>query len=121
VTTVRDLANEESALNELISAIEAGRDIGPRVIKGGFMDGRSPYSGPTRVFVDTEEEARTAIAQYASKGFEQIKIYSSVKPELVPTLVRLAHEKGLRLSGHVPAFMTARQCCSAPLESLPEP
>jgi imidazolonepropionase-like amidohydrolase len=118
VTTVRDLANEERALNELIGAIEAGRAIGPRVIKAGFMDGRSPYSGPTRVFVDNEEEARTAIAQYASKGFEQIKIYSSIKPELVPALVRLAHEKGLRISGHVPAFMTARQFVEAGADEI---
>lgn len=118
VTTVRDLANEESALNELTSAIEAGRDIGPRVLKAGFLDGRSPYSGPTRVFVDSEDEARKAIEQYAGKGFEQVKIYSSVKPELVPTLVRLAHEKGLRLSGHVPAFMTARQFVEAGADEL---
>ncbi|HVG61584.1 MAG TPA: amidohydrolase family protein [Hyalangium sp.] len=118
VTTVRDLANEERSLNELISAIEAGRDIGPRVIKAGFVDGRGPYAGPTRVFADNEEEARKAIEHYASGGFEQIKIYSSIKPELVPTLVRLAHEKGLRLSGHVPAFMTARQFVEAGADEI---
>jgi hypothetical protein len=118
VTTVRDLANEERTLSELTAAIEDGRDIGPRVIRAGFMDGRSPYSGPTRVFVDTEEEARTAIDHYASKGFEQVKIYSSIKPELVPTLVKLAHAKGLRLSGHVPAFMTARQFVEAGADEI---
>jgi imidazolonepropionase-like amidohydrolase len=118
VTTVRDLANEERTLSELITAIEAGRDIGPRVIKAGFMDGRSPYSGPTRVFVDTEEEARKAVDHYAANGFEQIKVYSSVKPELVPTLVKLAHAKGLRISGHVPAFMTARQFVEAGVDEI---
>ena len=66
----------------------------------------------------TIEQGRKAIEQYASKGFEQIKIYSSVKPELVPTLVRLAHEKGLRLSGHVPAFMTARQFVEAGADEI---
>ncbi len=118
VTTVRDLANEERTLTELVTSIEEGRDIGPRVIKAGFMDGRSPYSGPTRVFVDTEEEARTAIEHYASKGFEQVKIYSSIKPELVPVLVKLAHARGLRLSGHVPAFMTARQFVEAGADEI---
>jgi imidazolonepropionase-like amidohydrolase len=68
--------------------------------------------------VDTEEEARTAVDHYASKGFEQIKIYSSIKPELVPVLVRLAHAKGLRLSGHVPAFMTARQFVEAGADEI---
>jgi len=39
----------------------------------------------------------------------QIKIYSSVKPELVPIIADRAHARGLRVSGHVPAFMSARQ------------
>jgi len=73
------------------------------------MDGRGPYAGPTKVFVDTEEEARAAIDNYARLGYSQIKIYSSIKPELVPKIIELAHAKGLRVSGHVPAFMTAEQ------------
>ena len=42
-------------------------------------------------------------------GFEQIKVYSSMKPELVPIIIAEAHQRGLRVSGHVPAFMTAEQ------------
>ncbi|HEY6930366.1 MAG TPA: amidohydrolase family protein, partial [Thermoanaerobaculia bacterium] len=40
---------------------------------------------------------------------EQIKIYSSVKPELVPIIAAEAHKNGMRVSGHVPAFMTMEQ------------
>jgi hypothetical protein len=40
----------------------------------------------------------------------QIKIYSSVKPELVPAIIDEAHKNGLRVSGHIPAEMTAAQC-----------
>jgi cytosine/adenosine deaminase-related metal-dependent hydrolase len=118
ITTVRDLANDEQALKGLITSIEAGRDIGPRVIKAGFMDGRSPYSGPTRVFVDDEAEARAAIEHYAANGFEQIKVYSSTQPGLVPEIVRLAHAQGLRVSGHVPAFMTAQQFVEAGADEI---
>ena len=32
-----------------------------------------------------------------------------MKPELVPAIIAEAHAKGLRVSGHVPAFMTASQ------------
>jgi imidazolonepropionase-like amidohydrolase len=39
----------------------------------------------------------------------QIKIYSSVKPELVPIIAEEAHRRGLRVSGHVPANMIAEQ------------
>src|SRR5690606_27189056 len=68
--------------------------------------------------VDTEEEARAAIANYKERGYEGIKIYSSIKPELVPTIIRLAHESGLKVSGHVPAFMNARQFVEAGADEL---
>ena len=109
VTSVRDLANDHESLLKIRQAIEAGREIGPRVVVRGFMDGPGPYAGPTRVLVDTEEEGRAAIENYAKLGYEGIKIYSSIKPELVPALIRIAHEKSLRVSGHVPAFMTAEE------------
>ena len=58
VTSVRDLANENDALQTLKRKIEANEELGPRIMMSGFMDGRGPYAGPTKVFVDTEEEAR---------------------------------------------------------------
>ncbi len=118
VTTVRDLANDAEQLSSLIDSIESGRDIGPRVIRAGFIDGRGPYAGPTKVFADTEAEMRKGINDYADAGFVQVKIYSSIKPELVPAAVRFAHERGLRLSGHVPAFMTARQFVEAGADEI---
>lgn len=109
VTSVRDMANDTEALFALKSKIEAGEEIGPRILMAGIMDGRGPYAGPTKVLVDTEEEARAAVDNYARLGYSQVKIYSSIKPELVPVIIARAHEKGLRVSGHVPAFMTAEQ------------
>lgn len=109
VTSVRDMGNDTDALLALKRKIESGDEIGPRIIMAGFMDGRGPYTGPTKVFVDNEAEARTVIDNYARLGYAQIKIYSSIKPELVPKIIALAHAKGLRVSGHVPAFMTAEQ------------
>lgn len=109
VTTVRDMANQEAALASMIASIEAGTDIGPRILRAGIIDGPGPFAGPTPVLVDTPEAAIAAVDKYAASGHVQIKIYSSVKPELVPVIVKAAHDKGLRVSGHVPAFMTARQ------------
>jgi hypothetical protein len=59
--------------------------------------------------VDTAAEAIEDVDWYADHGYVQIKIYSSVKPELVPLIADHAHARGLRVSGHVPAFMSARQ------------
>ena len=118
VTSVRDLANDTETLLALKAKFEAGGEVGPRVLMSGFMDGRGPYAGPTKVFVDTEEEARAAVDNYARLGFTGIKVYSSIKPELVPGIIRLAHSKGLRVSGHVPAFMTAEQFVRAGADEL---
>lgn len=109
VTTARDLANDMDQLLGLRARWQTGAAIGPRVIMAGFLDGPGPYAGPSRMLVVSREEAVAAIERYARLGYEQIKVYSSVDPELVPAIVERAHELGLRVSGHVPAFMTAEQ------------
>ncbi|HKS73727.1 MAG TPA: amidohydrolase family protein [Terriglobales bacterium] len=109
ITSVRDLANDIDQLGQMRARFDDGSEIGPRVLMAGFIDGRGPYAGPTKVFADTEQEARDDIDRYAKLGYVQIKIYSSVKPELVPKIAEMAHAHGMRVSGHVPAFMTAEQ------------
>jgi imidazolonepropionase-like amidohydrolase len=109
VTSVRDLANDMDMLLRLRKQYESGETIGPRIFMAGFIDGRGPYQGPTKVFADNEAEARAAIDKYSSLGYQQIKVYSSLKPELVAPIAAMAHAKGMRLSGHVPNGMTAEQ------------
>ena len=109
VTSVRDMANDIDQLGAMQRRFDEGSEIGPRVLKAGFLDGRGPYQGPTKVFADSEQEAKEDIDRYAQLGYVQIKIYSSIKPELVPAIARMAHEHGMRVSGHVPGFMTAQQ------------
>jgi imidazolonepropionase-like amidohydrolase len=110
VTTVRDMANDTDSLLARRKRIEEGKEIGTRIVIAGIIDGRGPFQGPTKVLVSTEEEARAAVDNYARLGYVQIKIYSSVKPELVPAIIDEAHKKGLRVSGHIPAEMTAAEC-----------
>jgi imidazolonepropionase-like amidohydrolase len=109
VTSVRDMANDIDAVGALKAQYASTQLVGPRVINAGFIDGRGPYQGPTKVFADTPEEAVADIQKYKSLGYEQIKVYSSLKPELVPGIAAETHRLGMRLSGHVPAFMTAEQ------------
>ncbi len=109
VTSVRDLANDMDRLSVMQRRFDKGTEIGPRVLKAGFLDGRGPYQGPTKVFADSEQEAKDNIDRYAKLGYVQIKIYSSIKPELVAKIAQMAHAHGMRVSGHVPAFMTAQQ------------
>jgi hypothetical protein len=118
VTGARDLANDVDSLLRTKQAWDSGAEIGPRMVIAGFIDGRGPYQGPTKVFADTVDEGKQDIDMYASKGFEQIKLYSSVKPELVPPLAAYAHSKGLRVSGHIPNGMTAEQAVLAGYDEI---
>ncbi len=109
ITTIRDLGNSIEDLGKLKKHIEQGEQVGPRIILAGLIDGPGPYQGPINVLAATPEEARKAVDRYADLGYVQIKIYSSVKPELVPVIIEEAHKRGLRVSGHVPAGMVASQ------------
>jgi hypothetical protein len=109
VTSVRDMGNDIGELARLQGQWQSGTAIGPRVWKSGFIDGPGPFQAPTGLYVTTEEEARAAVNRYADLGYIQIKLYSSLKPELVPGIVKVAHQRGLRVSGHVPNGMIASQ------------
>jgi len=109
VTSVRDMGNDLDQLRHLQAQWDAGETIGPRVWKAGFIDGRGPFQAPTGLYADTPAEALAAVNRYADLGYVQIKLYSSLKPELVPGIVQAAHARGLRVSGHVPNGMTAAQ------------
>ncbi len=109
VTTVRDLANDTDELLARRKRIEAGEEIGTRIVLAGILDGPGPFQGPTKALVSTPDEARSWIRKYHDLGYVQIKVYSSVKPELVPVIVEAAHKLGMRVSGHIPAFMIAQQ------------
>ena len=109
VTSARDMANDTDGFLQRVARFDDGRELGPRVLKAGIIDGTGEFAGPTKMRVDTAEQAIRDVDWYADHGYVQIKIYSSVKPELMPIIADRAHARGMRVSGHVPAFMSARQ------------
>jgi len=118
VTSARDMANDLEDFPARVARFDAGTELGPRVFKAGIIDGTGPLAGPTRMRVETPAEALKDVAWYADHGYGQIKIYSSVKPELVPLIADAAHARGLRVSGHVPAFMSAQMFVEAGADEI---
>ena len=118
VTSARDMANDTDSSLQRVARFDNGTELGPRVLKAGIIDGTGEFAGPTKMRVDTAEQATQDVDWYADHGYAQIKIYSSVKPELVPIIADRAHARGLRVSGHVPAFMSARQFVEAGADEI---
>ncbi|MDO9472549.1 MAG: amidohydrolase family protein [Caulobacter sp.] len=113
VTSVRDLANDPDDLAARKAAYDKGELIGPRVFMAGIIDGKGPLAGPTKALVDTPEDVRRVVADWADRGYPQVKLYSSIKPELMPVLIEESKTRGLRVSGHVPAGMTMEEVIRA--------
>jgi len=98
---VRDLANDTMNFSPAANASK----MEPKLVRASFSPVSSMALGLTRadqVLAATEAEARAAVDNYVKLGYVQIKIYSSVKPELVPVIIDEAHKNGLRVSGHIP-------------------
>jgi imidazolonepropionase-like amidohydrolase len=109
VTSARDMGNDTDTFPQRVARYDDGSELGPSVLKAGIIDGTGELAGPTKMRVDTAEQAIQDVDWYADHGYIQMKIYSSMKPELVPIIADRAHARGMRVSGHVPAFMSARQ------------
>jgi imidazolonepropionase-like amidohydrolase len=113
VTNLRDMGNGPSLLT-LRKKINEDSILGPNItFISGFIDQAGPYAGPTGAIIHNLNEGLKAIDDYKSKGYDQIKLYSSIKPEWVKPLAAKSHSLGMRVCGHIPAFMTASQAIDA--------
>jgi hypothetical protein len=109
VTTGRDLGNDNAYLAVLIKRFERGEAVGPRIVPAGFIEGESEYSARLGIVVSDLDGVKRAIDWYAQRGYPQIKIYNSFYRQWVPEATAYAHKRGLRVSGHIPAFMRAEE------------
>jgi imidazolonepropionase-like amidohydrolase len=112
VTTVRDCGNEFEFITAVRDAIAQGRGLGPRLLLAGIVDGSSTYTiGVERI--DTPEQARMWTDRYHAAGFQQMKIYSSVKLEELKAVAEEAHRLGMTVTGHIPEGLNAYQAIGA--------
>ncbi len=118
VTSARDMGNDNAVLDALIGRIEAGTIGGPRVHRSGFIEGKSPFNSNNGILVNSEAETLAAVRWYAARGYGQVKLYNSMKPEWSAVAAKEAHRLGLRVAGHVPAFSNADAMVDAGYDEL---
>ncbi len=118
VTSVRDMGNENEVLDGLIERIDEGIIAGPRISRSGFIEGQSEFSAATGEIAANEQAAIDLVRWYAARGYPQVKLYNSMNPEWADAVVGEAHDLGMRVAGHVPAFSTADAMIDAGFDEI---
>jgi imidazolonepropionase-like amidohydrolase len=118
VTTIRDPGNDPAYISKLQRQFASGELAGPRVIIAGLMDGKGKYTAPIGTTTDNAAQAIAQVRDWQKRGAVQIKMYSSLDPKLVPVIAGEAHRLGMRVSGHVPAGMIARDAIDAGFDEI---
>ena len=108
VTTVRDMGSDNTKLQQILDESARGELLMPQIVACGFLEGESPFSSRLGRAVKTLSEATDVVDWYALRGYRQLKIYNSFPRAILRETVAYAHSRGMRVSGHVPAFMRAQ-------------
>jgi imidazolonepropionase-like amidohydrolase len=116
ITSVRDVGSVHEQIMDMTTRFDSGEVIGPHTYRSGFIDKMGPYAAGDAV--ESLEEALERVDFYADNGYMQIKLYSSIDPQWVDDIAERTHARGMRLSGHVPAFMSAEQAVRAGYDEI---
>lgn len=101
VTTIRDNGNELEFATAFRDAIAKNGALGPDILLAGMTDGAG-IQGNGVIRATNTEEAKEVVDMYYNNGYKQIKIYSSVQPDVVKVLADEAHKRGITTTGHIP-------------------
>jgi imidazolonepropionase-like amidohydrolase len=117
ITTARDCGGEFDYLVAARDAVEKRGAIGPRLLLAGLVD-----AGGLKAFghvtAETPEEGRAAVDRYHAAGFEQIKLYTFLKPDVIRAIAEEAHKLGMTVTGHVPQALNAFEGVEAGMDQI---
>jgi imidazolonepropionase-like amidohydrolase len=101
VTTIRNMWGFPSDL-EWRAKIARGEKLGPTIYTAGsIIDGNPPQlRGSTAI--DKPEEADKIIKAQKDAGYDFIKVYNRLKPNVYDAIMDAANKYGIRVVGHVP-------------------
>lgn len=117
VTTARDMGNVLPFIIPFRETVHSGRAIGPQMLLAGLIDGGGPNAFGA-IMATTLEEGRAVVRRYHDLGFEQVKLYSLLKPDVVAAISREAHRLGMTVTGHVPAALTLRAAIDSGMDHI---
>jgi imidazolonepropionase-like amidohydrolase len=117
VTTARDCGGEFDYLVAQRDAIEKHGALSPRLLLAGLVD-----AGGLKAFghvtAETPEQGRAVVQRYHAAGFQQIKLYTFLTPDVIRAIAEEAHKLGMTVTGHVPQAFNAFQGVEAGMDQI---
>jgi imidazolonepropionase-like amidohydrolase len=117
VTTFRDMGGEQPFLTAMRDTIASGKGLGPRVLLAGLVDGDAPGAFGA-VVASTPEQGRAIVDRYKATGFDQMKLYTLLQPDVVVAINARAHELGMSVTGHVPSSLGLTKAVEAGMDHV---
>jgi imidazolonepropionase-like amidohydrolase len=116
VTLVRNMWGSPFHL-ALRRRIDEGRFPGPRVVTTSpIIDGPGPDGTtiwPNSALAANPEAARNLVREFATRGYQETKAYSWLKPDVLRALGEASKQAGIRMVGHCPDGLTYEQAIDA--------
>jgi imidazolonepropionase-like amidohydrolase len=117
ITRVRVMwgAPEILALREEVAS---GQKIGPEIITAGPIIDGPPVYWPGSVSAASEEEGRRAVRTQIAEGYDFVKVYSRLSPEVFAAIADEARRWGIPVAGHVPDAVSIPEALAAGITSM---
>ncbi len=126
ITSVRDTGGEIEFVNSWKKKASDDPENAPRVmVAGPLLDGLpNVYDGsdaghpPLSTGLGTLEDVESKIEELDGKGVDLLKAYEMLTPDQFKLITKLAREKGLKVTGHVPLSMNVIDASNAGMNSM---
>jgi imidazolonepropionase-like amidohydrolase len=117
VTSIRDVGGYLERLKSVERQIASGTVQGPSIYPSYFMLNGESFADYQRA-VTNEAEIKVAIDELVSAGAAQVKVHRALSPEMLPVVVKLAHERGMRVTGHIPLGVHPLEACQTGMDGI---
>ena len=116
ITTIRNMAGDASHLAFKKRTAE-GQMIGPRIITAGPVI-ETKLSHPDNALVGTAEEARREVFRQHQAGYDFIKVYNDITPDVYRAVMAAARELKMPVAGHIPDAIGLREALASGQASI---
>ncbi|MEQ8206030.1 MAG: amidohydrolase family protein [Woeseia sp.] len=119
VVGVRDMGGDAGVLTEARAFLEQAGNIGPTLVAAGkVLDGPTPVHPEISMAVRSAEDGRQAVAAVDAMGADFVKVYTTLPKAAVAAVFDEAHERGLKVVGHLPLEITLSDAVDAGMAGI---